>query len=93
MAGNAGMYYSQLSGGAKVNRITGLDAAQPLFEGQFASFDGVESVRLDPTDANLVEAIHTYTFIRGIKGQVGHVDYYPNGGITQPGCNEGIIIL
>ncbi|PSN47913.1 Pancreatic triacylglycerol lipase [Blattella germanica] len=68
----------------------GLDPAQPHFTGT----DPV--VRLDPTDADFVDVIHTDAgpFIHGGLGilhPVGHVDFYPNGGVLQPGCDSGVI--
>ncbi|XP_054922869.2 pancreatic triacylglycerol lipase-like [Dermacentor andersoni] len=81
VAGFAGAELRNLS------RITGLDPAAPLFEG----YD--HTSRLDPTDAKLVDVIHSNgdSFLRGGLGAfepLGHVDYYPNGGKAQLGCNS-----
>lgn len=76
--------------GYKLGRITGLDPAEP----HFSKTDPI--VRLDPTDADFVDVIHTDggLFISGGLGilqPIGHVDYYPNGGVEQPGCKEGVM--
>lgn len=55
-------------------RITGLDPASPKFDG--ADEDG----RLDTTDANFVDVIHSCAGILGIKQSIGHVDFFPNNG-------------
>ncbi|XP_018358818.1 PREDICTED: uncharacterized protein LOC108758381 isoform X1 [Trachymyrmex cornetzi] len=70
-----------------VSRITGLDPAGPLFE----SHD--PRVRLDATDANFVDVIHSNgeQLILGGLGSwqpMGDVDYYPNGGKMQSGCSN-----
>lgn len=62
--------------------ITGLDPAFPLFD----TVDEVQ--RLDPTDGRFVDVIHTNAgFIRdgriGFPFPVGHVDFWPNGGLSQ----------
>ncbi|XP_039285162.1 pancreatic lipase-related protein 2 [Nilaparvata lugens] len=70
----------------RIGRITGLDPAQPGFEGT-----PIE-VRLDKTDALFVDVYHTNTrpfrlqLGFGMIDPVGHVDIYYNGGRNQPGC-------
>jgi hypothetical protein len=67
-----------------------LDPAGPLFEG----YD--TSVRLDKSDANYVDVIHSngeaiYVGGFGIAEPIGHVDFYPNGGRAQRGCSNIVI--
>ncbi|KAK7864083.1 hypothetical protein R5R35_002727 [Gryllus longicercus] len=66
--------------GGRVARIVGLDAAAPLF--------GTTSLknRLDPTDAKIVQGIHTNGGLLGWDDPLGHVDFFPNGGSSQSGC-------
>jgi pancreatic triacylglycerol lipase len=64
---------------AQFARITGLDPAGPGFKGQQAA------ARLDKGDALLVDNIHGDQVL-GIQQAVGHKDFYPNGGASQPGC-------
>ncbi|KAG0719866.1 Pancreatic triacylglycerol lipase [Chionoecetes opilio] len=72
-----------------LGRITGLDPAEPFF--QFMP----PAVRLDPSDALLVDVIHTdadsiFNFGAGfgMRQPVGHIDFYPNDGRSQPGCDS-----
>ncbi|XP_045514449.1 pancreatic triacylglycerol lipase-like isoform X1 [Pieris brassicae] len=73
----------------KLGRITGLDPAAPYFS------NTVTLVRLDRSDAEYVDIIHSnamplYFSGFGISEPIGHVDFFPNGGSTQPGCkNDG----
>ena len=65
---------------------TGLDTAAPLFEHED------NEVRLDKSDAEFVDGIHTNTQRVaiatgiGMAKEVGHIDFYVNGGSRQPGC-------
>lgn len=75
-----------------ISRITGLDPASPLFEGY------PPNVRLDPTDAQFVDVIHSNGdgFMRGGLGSyepMGSVDFYPNGGRVQVGCSSALGVL
>lgn len=64
----------------KLAHITGLDPAKPGFITQSDKF------RLDSSDADFVDVIHTDGLFRGIYSEIGHVNFYPNGGLHQPGC-------
>ncbi|XP_068244489.1 pancreatic triacylglycerol lipase-like [Palaemon carinicauda] len=70
-----------------LGRITGLDPAEPFF--QYLP----ETVRLDPSDANFVDVIHTdsESILNigqgfGLRQPIGHLDFYPNDGKQQTGC-------
>ncbi|XP_064287486.1 pancreatic triacylglycerol lipase-like isoform X2 [Passer domesticus] len=71
-----------------IGRITGLDPAQPYFQGT-----PIE-VRLDKSDAEFVDVIHTDTAPTipnlgfGMRPAIGHLDFYPNGGVEMPGCDK-----
>ncbi|KAK4876324.1 hypothetical protein RN001_012746 [Aquatica leii] len=69
-----------------LGRITGLDPAEPYFQGMSSH------VRLDPTDAKFVDVIHTdgksiFFLAYGMSQPCGHIDFYPNNGKEQPGCD------
>ncbi|XP_042719656.1 pancreatic triacylglycerol lipase-like [Lagopus leucura] len=74
-----------------IGRITGLDPAQPYFQ------DTPIEVRLDTTDAEFVDVIHTDTaplipnLGLGMAEAIGHLDFYPNGGVEMPGCDKNPI--
>ncbi|NWR54172.1 LIPR3 protein, partial [Bucorvus abyssinicus] len=70
-----------------ISRITGLDPAGPCFEGT------PPEVRLDPSDANFVDVIHSNAAHfpavgYGMYNTTGHLDFYPNGGSVMPGCTD-----
>ncbi|VEN64726.1 unnamed protein product [Callosobruchus maculatus] len=76
--------------GLLIGRITGLDAASPLFRGNYFR---EQYKKLDRSDAKFVDVIHTdgspsVTDGFGLWDPIGHVDFYPNGGQEQPGCND-----
>ncbi|XP_012251299.2 lipase member H [Athalia rosae] len=66
----------------KIPRITGLDPAMPLF------ITVSKDEKLDSEDADFVDVFHTNAFIQGKVEASGHIDFYMNGGINQPGCWE-----
>ncbi|XP_053971283.1 uncharacterized protein LOC128872516 isoform X2 [Hylaeus volcanicus] len=66
----------------KMPRITGLDPAMPLF----VTVD--DDHKLDAGDGQFVDVVHTNAFIQGKIEMSGHVDFYMNGGVNQPGCWE-----
>ncbi|KFM63671.1 Pancreatic triacylglycerol lipase, partial [Stegodyphus mimosarum] len=72
-----------------IDRITGLDPSGPFF-------NGVQKVvRLDKDDASFVDVIHTNSdgnrlMGYGLTEPIGHLDFYPNGGELQPGCETEV---
>ncbi|GFU26377.1 hypothetical protein NPIL_31891 [Nephila pilipes] len=70
-----------------LGRITGSDPAAPLYTMR-------EKInKLDYTDANFVDIIHSSSFNNGnglgLHEPLGHIDFYPNGGVQQPACKIG----
>lgn len=69
-----------------------MDPAAPGFDLDNAA------VRLDPSDAMFVDVIHTD--VRngplgsglGLQRPCGHIDFYPNGGKQQTGCETSQVI-
>ncbi|KAM4012012.1 pancreatic triacylglycerol lipase-like [Anomaloglossus baeobatrachus] len=86
---------SEVEGGEVSEVEGGLDPAEPYFQ------DTPVEVRLDPSDALLVDAIHTDstptiaslgTGGYGMSQTVGHLDFFPNGGKQMPGCKKNEVI-
>lgn len=85
IAGFAGRAVQQR--GIKIGRITGLDPASPLFR----QLLGSSLPPLSVEDALYVDVVHTdaaRNFVNGfgLFKPIGYVDYFPNGGLNQPGC-------
>ncbi|XP_053685621.1 pancreatic triacylglycerol lipase-like [Sabethes cyaneus] len=77
-AGNAGKFQN-----GRINTIIGMDPAGPLFS------LGQPDI-LSETDGQYVEAIYTNSGLLGFDLPLGHANFYPNGGRTQPGCGIDI---
>lgn len=60
----------------------GLDPALPFFT------TSDRHSKLDKTDAKFVDVIHTNAGVYGKIEPSGHVDFYMNGGQTQPACEQ-----
>ncbi|KAK4887863.1 hypothetical protein RN001_004134 [Aquatica leii] len=67
--------------GKTLNRITGLDPAGPIYSAKFSN------ERLDETDAFFVDIIHSNGGLLGYPNRCGDVDFYPNCGTFQSGCD------
>ncbi|NXJ74416.1 LIPR2 protein, partial [Trogon melanurus] len=71
--------------------LSGLDPAQPYFQ------DTPIEVRLDKSDAEFVDVIHTDSAPTipylgfGMSTAIGHLDFYPNGGVEMPGCDKNSV--
>ncbi|NXH19320.1 LIPHA Lipase, partial [Bucco capensis] len=79
IAGFVGQKYN-----GKLGRITGLDPAGPSFTRE------PPERRLDRTDAQFVDVIHSDTDALGFRKPLGTIDFYPNGGKDQPGCPQTV---
>lgn len=77
MCGHTGM---KMPSNQKLGRVTGMDPAGPWFEG-----NPDKTVGLNPTSAAFVDVIHTDAEL-GTERDLGHIDFYPDGGTSQPGC-------
>jgi len=101
LAGNIGRSFTAGTGGRwKIARVTALDPAGPGFvDGPvFDAEPRLVREKVSIHDAEFVDVIHTHgsfepavTF--GVKRfgdihQLGHADFYPDGGETQNGCDN-----
>ncbi|KAL0880902.1 hypothetical protein ABMA27_002074 [Loxostege sticticalis] len=75
----AGFIANYLTSG-RLHRITALDPALPMF----ATNDNRKKV--DASDGLFVDVLHTNALEKGKLETSGHIDFYANGGMTQPGC-------
>lgn len=76
--------------GLLIGRITGLDPASPFFRMHLFR---EKARKLDSSDARLVDVIHSdgsadFADGFGLLKPIGHIDFFPNGGRQQPGCND-----
>ena len=74
--------------GTKADRLTAIDPARPYFD-----FKEPVGTWVGYNDAEFVDVIHTnsdFIFCGGLSmyGPLGNVDFYPNGGLHQPGCTD-----
>ncbi|KAH8378159.1 hypothetical protein KR093_009728 [Drosophila rubida] len=67
---------------AKVAHITALNPSKALY------LTPDRKKRIDASDADFVDVIHTDVMIFGLMQPVGHVDFYPNKGVRQPNCGS-----
>jgi len=104
VVGKAGMTYQAAhSNGAKIGRITGLDPAGPRYvDGPIMSaIPEIHERRISHESAAFVDIIHSNGAILpvfftptmrvhlGDLHQLGHRDFYPDGGSAQTGCFWG----
>merc|ERR1712131_38318 len=99
IAGYAGKYTNLLiastdqSEVVPIARITAMDPAGPMFElPDWVEVGDRAKIHVTNNDADFVDVIHTTggslvgDHGLGMESTVGHADFYPNGGQSQPGC-------
>lgn len=82
LGGHVGGFVGKRVTRGRVNTIIGMNPAGPLFD------VNNPSQRLDSTDAEYVEIIHTEITTTGIGAPIAHANFYINGGSNQPGCTR-----
>ena len=97
LVGKAGRTYKEITG-EPVARVTGCDPAGPRFvDGPILdAIPELHENRLNPESAAFVDVIHTDAALEpgavwiiprlGDLHPLGHMDFYPDGGSSQPGC-------
>ena len=71
----------------KIGFIIALDPAYPSFPYEPDNL----AERLDSSDAEFVQVIHTNSGFLGYPYSIGDADYHPNGGVKQAGCGPDLI--
>ncbi|XP_050347141.1 pancreatic triacylglycerol lipase-like [Nymphalis io] len=82
LGGQTAGYLSNYLKSGKLDRISALDPALPMF----ATSDKMK--KLDFNDAHYVDVLHTNALAKGKLETSGHADFYSNGGVVQPGCKS-----
>ncbi|CAH0714410.1 unnamed protein product, partial [Brenthis ino] len=80
LGGQAAGYIANFIKSGKIERISALDPALPLFATKG------KNDKIDPGDALFVDVLHTNALKKGKLEKSGHIDFYANGGVDQPGC-------
>lgn len=75
-------YFKNSNGTQKIQRITSLDPAGPVFY----RIGSMNQKPINKDDGIFVDVIHTDTRLLGAPRSTGTVDFYPNGGRNQPDC-------
>lgn len=73
---------SLINFGIIVEHITALDPAKLYY------LTSNRTARIDEDDALFVDVIHTDILFSGLLQPIGHVDFYPNTGVSQPNCGD-----
>jgi pimeloyl-ACP methyl ester carboxylesterase len=81
-----------LKTGGKIGAIYGLDPAGPFFYDKNNILTNTDENRLDKTDAQFVQVLHTNAKFYGTSQAIGHQDFYPNGGDGMPNCTKSFLV-
>jgi len=71
-----------------ISKIYALDPAGPDFESKSIIHLPKRFDCISRNDAEYVQIIHTNGNKYGVRSSAGHSDFYPNGGMSQPGCKD-----